>query len=176
MLHPEVRHFDPQMNRRSKSSFTKNGKRAMIGQSVRTEVAARLSRRSWGRNLNDEPRASAQEAMSVKDLERKCADVLPFMSLLSLFTAVRTSRVCTKTEIWAPLVAEIKTNQRPVHYLACILSSLFQWLASTSCTSSARSSVTKFPIWAMFSFNHVRHSWTFHGELHTMFAAFAAFR
>ena len=52
----------PEMNRRSKSSFTKNGKRAMIGQSGRTEVAAHLSRRSWGRNLNDEPRASAQEA------------------------------------------------------------------------------------------------------------------
>ena len=39
------------INRGSKSSFPKNGKWAvMIGQSWRTEVAAHLSRRSWGRN------------------------------------------------------------------------------------------------------------------------------
>ena len=34
------------INRGSKSSFPKNGKRAVIGQSLRTEVAAHLSRRS----------------------------------------------------------------------------------------------------------------------------------
>ena len=38
------------INQGSKSSFPRNGKRAVIGQLRWTEVAAHLSRRSWGRN------------------------------------------------------------------------------------------------------------------------------
>ena len=57
-----------EMNLRSKSHFTKNGKRPVIGQFARTEVDTGWSSRSWGRNDCVTNRTSAWEA-------KKCAAI-----------------------------------------------------------------------------------------------------